>query len=94
MARAIVDIRSLARVHTETCIRVLARIAAQGESEPARIAACNSLLDRGWGKADQHNVDADGAIQVVIRHIIEGRDAPRVIDAKPVPLNKPEQGDT
>ena len=35
----------------------------------ARVAAANSVLDRGWGKADQtHSVDAN--IQVN-RHILE-----------------------
>jgi len=93
MPRAAINLQSLARVHTETCIRTLAHIAAQGDSEGVRVAACAQLLDRGWGKAaQQHTVDADGAIQVVIRHIIEGRDAPRLIDA--APLNKPEPDET
>ena len=74
----------------------MAGIARAQETPPGvRVAAISELWDRGWGKAaQQHTVDADGAIQVVIRHIIEGRDAPRVIDAKPVPLNKLEQGET
>jgi len=70
------DVRSLARSHTESCIRSLAGIAAHGESEGARIAACVALLERGWGKPAQTHTgaDGDGDIQVVIRHIIEGRD--------------------
>src|SRR4051794_15282722 len=44
------DLRSLARGHTALCIKVLAGIAQNGESESARVAAANILLDRGWGK--------------------------------------------
>ena len=59
----------------------------QPEHPPAaRVQAANILLDRGWGKpAQQHTgADGEGAINVIIRHIVQGRDAPRVIDAVPV----------
>jgi hypothetical protein len=69
-------------------IRVLATIARYSENEGARVSACNSLLDRGWGKVGNSDGSFDGEIRVVIRHIIEGRDAPTVINAKP--LNKIE----
>jgi len=60
MAKTITDIRSLARAHTETCINVLAGIMQQPDAPPAaRVAAVNSLLDRGWGKPAQP-VDGDG----------------------------------
>lgn len=51
--------------------------------EGARVLAANSLLDRGWGKPDQHVVGEDGgAVRVIIRHIIEnaGENEPVVID--------------
>ena len=88
MPRAAVNLQSLARVHTETCIRQLAAIAAQSESDSARVTACGMLLDRGWGKAPQSHTgeNGEGGIRVVIRHIVEGRDAPRIVDAKPVPI--------
>ena len=88
MARAVVNLQSMARTHTETCIRVLAQIAAQSDSDSARVTACGMLLDRGWGKAPQTHTgeNGEGGIRVVIRHIIEGRDAPRIVDAKPVPI--------
>jgi hypothetical protein len=35
---------------TRAAIRVLADIMQHGQSETARIAAANALLDRGWGK--------------------------------------------
>ena len=54
MARALTDIRSLARAHTEKAINVLAGIMQQESApEAARVAAANSLLDRGWGKPTQ-----------------------------------------
>jgi hypothetical protein len=54
MAKASTEIRSLARAHTDSALKVLAGIMNQTEAPPAaRVAAANSLLDRGWGKAAQ-----------------------------------------
>jgi hypothetical protein len=54
MARALADIRSLARAHTETAIRTLAGIMRENRAPPsARVAAAQALLDRGWGKPEQ-----------------------------------------
>ncbi len=54
MAKAPADIRSLARIHTESALRTLAHIMNQPDApEAARVAAANSLLDRGWGKPTQ-----------------------------------------
>ena len=71
--KEIVDIRSMARSHTEMSIGVLAKVAASPKAnESARVAAANSLLDRGWGKAPQQLVGEDGGdIKIVIRQIIE-----------------------
>jgi len=82
MARAPTDLRSLARSYTELPLRTLAGIAQHSENDGARVSACGMLLDRGWGKAPQaHTVEnGEGGIRVVIRHIIEGRDAPRPLD--------------
>ena len=82
MARAPTDIRSLARSHTSMAIKILAGIAKDGTNEAARVSAAVALLDRGWGKPPQTRTgeDGDGHIRVVIRHITEGRDAPRVIE--------------
>jgi len=68
-----VEIRSLARSHTEACINALAKIVTSPKApESARAIAANSLLDRGWGKAPQQLTGADGGdIQIVIRQIIE-----------------------
>ncbi len=83
------DLRSLARGHTELCIKVLAGIVSQ-EAVPAaaRVSAAGILLDRGWGKAPQAitGENSEGGINVIIRHIVDGRDVqqqPLQIDAVP-----------
>lgn len=54
MAKALTEIRSLARSHTETAIRVLAGIMQQEDAPPAaRVSAAGAILDRGWGKPTQ-----------------------------------------
>lgn len=54
MAKAPTQIRSLARQHTESALKVLAGIMNQ-EAAPhaARVSAATALLDRGWGKPTQ-----------------------------------------
>jgi hypothetical protein len=67
------DLRSLARGHTELCIKVLAGIVSQ-ETVPAaaRVAAAGILLDRGWGKAIQPHTDEDGGpLRIIIRQITD-----------------------
>jgi hypothetical protein len=59
-------LRSLARGHTELCIRVLAGIAQNSTSDAARVSAAGILLDRGWGKAAQLvTSDQDGGPLIV-----------------------------
>ena len=53
------EIRELARQHTVMALRTLREIAECGENESARVAAANSLLDRGWGKPAVPVVPAD-----------------------------------
>ena len=88
--RIAADLRSLARGHTELCIKVLAGIVSQ-EAVPAaaRVSAAGILLDRGWGRVPQTHTgeDGEGDIRVTIRHIVQGRDKPleaKVIDATSV----------
>jgi hypothetical protein len=62
MAKALTNIRSLARTHTRTCVKVLAGIVNQADApHSARVAAAQVLLDRGWGKAEQ-NVHMEGEV--------------------------------
>ncbi len=51
---AIAEVRDLAREQTEKAIEGLASIADDTKAPPAaRVAAYNSLLDRGWGRPSQ-----------------------------------------
>jgi hypothetical protein len=45
-------VRELARQYTAQAIDALVDVMAEG-SGPARVAASNALLDRGWGKPEQ-----------------------------------------
>lgn len=53
MAKATAEIRSLARVHSKTALKVLVGIMRK-ENAPAaaRVTAASLILDRGWGKPD------------------------------------------
>ena len=44
------ELREVAQEHTPAAIKTLAEICENGESEAARVAAANALLDRGHGK--------------------------------------------
>src|SRR4051812_8160729 len=82
------DLRSLARGHTELCIKVLAGMVSQEAVSPAaRVAAANILLDRGWGKPPQaHTVEnGDEEIRVIFRHIVEGSDLQSALQIDAVP---------
>jgi hypothetical protein len=65
------DLRSLARAHTKLAIKTLAGMLGQ-ESVPAaaRVAAANSLLDRGWGRPTQMN-ELQGDVRIVVRQLID-----------------------
>lgn len=73
------SLEELARTHTETALNALVAIAQSGESEAARVAAANALLDRGYGRPKQaliHTGKDDGPVQienVSAREIIERR---------------------
>lgn len=71
--KATSDIKALARAYTERAMIELARIATQGESESARVAAIKELFDRGYGKATQLiGGDEDNPLVIVNK---EARDA-------------------
>jgi len=68
----ITNVRSMARQHTETAIRVLAGVMNQKDAQPAaRIAAAAELLNRGWGKAPvtyDDDTTRPSSIQVTIQY--------------------------
>lgn len=74
----VMDVRQLAKEWTTDSIRTLAEIMKDVAAPPAsRVAAANSLLDRGWGKPAQtveatvHSKFEDRSDDELIR-IIEG----------------------
>lgn len=86
MAKTPSDIRSLARSHTETALNVLAGIMRQDEAPAAaRVAAANSLLDRGWGKPTQPIAGDDNAPAVKLETIVRTIVDPRNPDSEGVP---------
>jgi hypothetical protein len=69
MAKALTEIRSLARSHTRSAIGTLAHIMRRKDAPPAaRVAAAKELLDRGWGKPVQAFANGEeGALQLIHR---------------------------
>lgn len=61
-------ISEMAKQHAPLALRVLAEIAERGESESARVAAANALLDRGYGRPPQSvELTGDGGGPVLTR---------------------------
>ena len=69
MAKTLTEIKSIARSHTRTAVRVLVGIMRSKDATPAaRVSAANAILDRGWGKATQPLESGnDGALELVHR---------------------------
>ena len=69
MPKSVTEIRSLARSHTRTALNVLVGVMRNTKAPPpARIAAANAILDRGWGKAPQAIANGDdGALELIHR---------------------------
>ena len=70
MPKAVTEIRSLARSHTRTALNVLVAVMRNTKATPpARVAAANAILDRGWGKAAQAVENGDGGPLELIHKI-------------------------
>ena len=68
MSKTIMEIRSLARSHTRTALNVLVGVMRNTKAPaPARIAAANAILDRGWGKAAQAIENGANALELIHR---------------------------
>ena len=69
MPKSITEIRSLARSHTRSALKVLVGIMGNKDATPAaRVSAANAILDRGWGKATQAIENgAGGALELIHR---------------------------
>jgi len=70
MAKAVTEIRSLARSHTRIALKVLVGVMRSEDSTPAaRVTAATAILDRGWGKAPQANKDGGDGLRKLIDRI-------------------------
>ena len=70
MAKAVTEIRSLARSHTRTALKVLVGVMRSEDATPAaRVSAANAILDRGWGKAPQAIQDGGDGLRELIHRI-------------------------
>src|SRR5579872_6147392 len=68
MVRSVTEIRSMARSHTKTALNVLVAVMRNTKATPpARIAAANAILDRGWGKPTQSLGNDEGALELIHR---------------------------
>lgn len=66
--KATAELKAIAREYTEQAVETLAQIMQTSESDAARVAAVNALLDRGWGKPSQVIAgDADNPVTVIQR---------------------------
>ncbi len=63
--KATADIKAAAQAYTEDALATLAQIMKAGESEAARVAAANSILDRGFGKPRQ-SMDVDATTDMTV----------------------------
>ena len=52
--RVTADLQEAAQAYTPAALKTLNEICVGGESEAARVAAANSLLDRGHGRPTTH----------------------------------------
>lgn len=73
IGKATADIKQAAQAYTSDALEVLAQIMKAGESESARVAAANAILDRGYGKPKQA-LDVDANIRS-IGEALDGLDA-------------------
>ena len=83
MPKTLTEVGSLARSHTRSAIRQLAAIMRHPKVPPiVRVAAANSLLDRGWGKPTLPLAgDRDNPLRVRISEIVR-----TIVDPNPFAL--------
>lgn len=79
MTTKLTELRLIARTHTRTAVAVLVGIMRCATAPAAaRIAAANSLLDRGWGRPAQMLASDDGnPVAVRITEIVNNIVAPK-----------------
>jgi hypothetical protein len=68
MAKTPLEIKSLARAHTQTALKTLHGVMTSPDAPAAaKVAASQALLDRGWGKPSQslEHSGAEGGALVI-----------------------------
>lgn len=102
MITKITELRVLARKHTRTAVAtLLGLMTSEKVADPVRLAASNSLLDRGWGRPAQMLAGEDGnpaglRITEIVTTIVDPKlddEAPMLVDeARAVPqLDAPDE---
>jgi hypothetical protein len=67
--KILADVRELARAHTNSAFNALVEIVTNKKAPPvARIAAANSILDRGYGNATQF-IACDDDMPPIMNHL-------------------------
>lgn len=69
--KATIEVMEAARVYTADALKTLANVMMTGESEAARVAAADKLLDRGHGRAPQPQTGEGGKGPVAHVHRVE-----------------------
>jgi hypothetical protein len=73
--KRIPELKSLARLHTERAVQVIAGVMDSGASEAARLTAADILLSRGWGRPSQPTeAKVDGELRITIRKMLKDLD--------------------
>ncbi len=70
---ATLELEALAKECAPAAMATLKIIALKGKSESARVAACQAILDRGYGKPRQaleHSGEGGGPLNVFVTHEI------------------------
>lgn len=65
VSKVTADIREAAQEYSAQALQVLVNVATAGESEAARVAAANAILDRAHGKPKQ-SVDVDANVKAAV----------------------------
>jgi hypothetical protein len=92
--KVVAEVRDLARKYTPDAIETLVEIMRKGDAaDAAKVAAANSLLDRGWGKpsGSEVNLTLNGNRQVHVhleRETLELLEEARALLAKPVEVER------
>jgi hypothetical protein len=75
--KATADVKAAAQQYTTQAIDALAHVMLHGESEAARVAAADKLLDRGHGKANQeHKIEAGESLLNLVHEAVKLRTGP------------------